>query len=193
MSASKWDARFAKATSPGEPAMVLQENLHLLPSSGLALDLASGLGANALRLAQQGLVTHAWDISSVGLAKLTQFAQDKQVTIHTRCIDLESTFSVDSNLFDSYLFDIIIVSNYLYRPLAKMILQQLKPNGLLFYETFTVDNDSSNGPSNPAFLLKRNELLTLFAPLSVISYREDMDCGDITRGWRNKAYLIAKK
>jgi 2-polyprenyl-3-methyl-5-hydroxy-6-metoxy-1,4-benzoquinol methylase len=33
-----------------------------------ALDLACGLGANALVLAKQGLTTEAWDISAIFIA-----------------------------------------------------------------------------------------------------------------------------
>src|SRR3569832_2422999 len=59
----RWDARYREAGLPGAPATVLLENAHLLPREGTALDLACGLGANALLLAERGLTSHAWDIS----------------------------------------------------------------------------------------------------------------------------------
>lgn len=58
----KWDRLYEKDTST-EVASVLAENSYLLPSQGNALDLACGLGANALFLSEHGLETHAWDIS----------------------------------------------------------------------------------------------------------------------------------
>jgi len=58
----KWNARYRMAdTTVADPAVVLSENLHLLPARGCALDLACGAGANALLLARHGLETHAWD------------------------------------------------------------------------------------------------------------------------------------
>jgi tellurite methyltransferase len=48
---AKWDARYRERDRIPSPALVLSENLHLLPGSGAALDLACGLGENALLLA----------------------------------------------------------------------------------------------------------------------------------------------
>lgn len=50
-----------------QPSQVLLDNSHLLPASGRALDLACGLGANALYLAKRGMTTSAWDLSPVQL------------------------------------------------------------------------------------------------------------------------------
>ena len=49
----------------------LRENIHLLPQiSGNALDLACGMGGNAILLAQESKLTvNAWDISSVAISK----------------------------------------------------------------------------------------------------------------------------
>ncbi len=66
----KWDTRYREAHRVPETALVLSEFQHLLPTSGRALDLACGLGGNALLLAAHGLETHAWDISPVGVERL---------------------------------------------------------------------------------------------------------------------------
>ena len=70
---ARWDQRYADALAPNPPARVLTDNLHLLPAEGDALELACGLGGNALALAGAGLRTQAWDLSPVALAKLTSF------------------------------------------------------------------------------------------------------------------------
>ena len=51
---------------------VLRENMHLLPQGhGRALDLACGMGGNAISLAQGSkLEVLAWDISSVAISKI---------------------------------------------------------------------------------------------------------------------------
>ena len=66
----KWNSRYADRSPADQQACeILQEYAHLLPSDGKALELASGLGGNALFLAQQGLNTTAWDISSLAVEK----------------------------------------------------------------------------------------------------------------------------
>ena len=60
---NKWNLLYNQAdVADYSAAKVLTENHYLLPSTGVALDLACGLGANALYLAQQGLAVTAWDI-----------------------------------------------------------------------------------------------------------------------------------
>ena len=53
------------------PSDAVKENVHLLPQTpGTALDLACGLGGNAIFLAQKShLEVFAWDISSVAICK----------------------------------------------------------------------------------------------------------------------------
>lgn len=74
---AKWDAINSENTETPKAAEVLLYNQHLLPEYGNALDLACGLGANALCLAKQGLWVEAWDVSYIALAKLDEQAQKK--------------------------------------------------------------------------------------------------------------------
>ncbi len=187
MSNEKWDKKYLTAADPGEAVTVLTKNLHLLPDNGRAIDVACGLGANALLMAEQGLQVDAWDYSSVALDRLNQFARQKNLAINTRLIDLETREEWQDK------FDVIVVSNFLFRPLAKQICLALNSNGLLFYETFTQQKCGDHGPSNPEFLLAKNELLSLFIELKPVIYSEERDCGDISQGFRNKAFLIARK
>ena len=69
----KWDAVYSKADTPTTAAEVLARHQHLLPESGRALDLACGLGGNALFLANCGLQVDAWDISAAGLPSIKAF------------------------------------------------------------------------------------------------------------------------
>ncbi|WP_246598886.1 class I SAM-dependent methyltransferase [Methylogaea oryzae] len=163
------------------------DNAHLLPPSGRALDLACGLGGNALLLARLGLRVHAWDISPVAVERLRLAAAEPGLAIDAEVRDAENA------PWPQAFFDVIVVSRFLCRPLAGPIAAALKPGGLLFYQTFVGDKAEGIGPSNPDYLLERNELLRLFAGLRVIAYREEGLVGDMGRGFRNEAMLVAQQ
>ncbi|NIP73528.1 MAG: class I SAM-dependent methyltransferase [Gammaproteobacteria bacterium] len=184
----KWNARYADAEGPGEPAAVLAENLHLLPHGGAALDLACGLGANACLLARRGLETSAWDVSDVAIERLTERAEAQGVTVHVQVRDVAACPPEPAS------FDVIVVARFLERDLANAIMQALRPGGLLFYQTFVRDAvDPGIGPPDPTYRLAVNELLALFRPLQVIVYREEGTVGDTSRGFRNEAMYIGRK
>ncbi len=86
---NQWDKRYSKSEQAGDACWVLSNNLHLLPSKGKALDLACGLGANALCIAELGLKSYAWDASSVALEKLNSFAAQQQLAVNTEQRDIE--------------------------------------------------------------------------------------------------------
>jgi len=179
---SKWDNRYRDADSAPRAALVLSENLHLLPTQGKALDLACGLGGNALLLAQQGLEVEAWDISPVAIEKLTK--QATGLSIQTKVVDITAESLPVGE------FDVIVVSYFLDRRLAPAIIRALRPNGLLFYQTFN-QRLLGRGPSNPAWRLQDKELLSLFAPLSLRYYREDSL--DEEHALADEAMLVAQK
>jgi hypothetical protein len=70
-------------------------------------------------------------------------------------------------------FDLIVVTNYLHRPILPDILGALAPGGLLLYETFALGNERFGGPSNPDFLLRPGELAaTVAGRLEIIEFEE---------------------
>lgn len=170
------------------PARVLAENAHLLsPIGGRALDLACGLGGNALFLARRGFQVDAVDISPVAIGILRTHVEHQGLPIRAWSEDACSmTFPMEE-------YRVIVVSRFLERSLASSILQALEPGGLLFYQTFTAAKLSDEGPRNPDFLLHDNELLQLFAGLSLRYYRDEARVGDIRHGLRDEAYFIGQK
>jgi len=185
---TKWDQRYSNATAPGEPSYSLREFSYLLPETGVALDIACGLGADALFLSQRGLDVHAWDSSQVAIEKLHQFAAQKNLNINAQCRDVSAVPPPAAS------FDVIHVSHFLERELCPAIAAALKPGGLLFYQTFSVEKvDTNHGPSNPDFLLQKNELLRLFSTLQIVVYHELGTLGATDTGLRNRALLIAQK
>jgi SAM-dependent methyltransferase len=185
---AKWDSRHADPGKQPSAALVLTQNRHLLPPQGSALDLACGLGGNALLLAEQGLDVSAWDISPVAIDRLTAAAQRKGLAnLVAEVRDVERDPPMPESL------DVIVVSYFLQRELTTAIIQALKPGGLLFYQTFTRIAVATEGPSNPDFRLGDNELLGLFSPLKLRFYREENRLGDLTQGTRDIAMLVAEK
>ncbi len=182
----RWNARHARASLPPVPA-VLRENAHLLPSTGRALDLACGLGAGALFLAEAGLQVSAWDRSPVAIQRLKQEADRRGLMLDARVRDL----SVQPPEPES--FQVILVAHFLDRTLVPAILQALKPKGLLFYQTFTREAVSSLGPTDPHYRLAPNELLQLFSGLHLRFYREEGRLGDVRRGCRDLALFIGER
>jgi 2-polyprenyl-3-methyl-5-hydroxy-6-metoxy-1,4-benzoquinol methylase len=184
---NKWDARYRAASTMPRPARVLEENAHLLPGHGTALDLACGLGANALTLARAGLQVDAWDISSVAIAALTQQAEREGLAIRATVRD------VLAEPPPAQAYDVIVVSHFLQRELAPALYAALRPGGLLYYQTFVRDKVDDVGPSNADYLLAENELRDLFAELCLRVYREEGRLGDSRRGLRNEALLVGQK
>ena len=184
----KWDQRYSTAEGKSAlPSAVLDENRHLLPAGGKALDMACGRGGNALLLARSGFDVHAWDISPVAIRSLEETAGQEGLNITTEVRD------VIQQPPGAGTFDVITVSYFLERDLALPVSQALRHGGLLFYQTFIRDKVSPEGPDNPDFLLAENELLDLFSSLCVRVYREEGSIGDPQRGFRNEAMLVAQR
>ena len=184
----KWDAIYAQLDVENSlPVSVLTENEFLLPKEGTALDLACGVGANALFLARHGMTVTGWDISIVAIDKLSTHATQQGLNINA----CQEKINVES--FTGSSFDVIVVSRFLDRTLSDAIIEALKPEGLLFYQTFTREKMMQNPPNNPDYLLTENELLTLFSPLRVIFYRENALIGEPLRGLRNETQFVGQK
>lgn len=168
-------------------ARVLADFVHLLPAAGRALDLACGTGGNALLLAQHGLETWAWDISDSAVEQLQTLARDNDIDITVQQRDVVRLPPEPAS------FDVIVVSRFLERGLIPAIIQALREEGLVFYQTFIREKPAGCGPGNPDYLLNANELLVLFNTLHITYYREEGAIGDTRRGFRNEAMLIAQK
>jgi SAM-dependent methyltransferase len=130
-----------------------------------SLDLATGLGANALFLARKGFSVFAVDISDIGLASLTH----RHSNLLPICMDLD-TWDIPSNFFD-----LIINIRFLKRCLFPQIIDGLKPGGVLIAETYLANDpgDSNKRSSYRSYFLQENELLHAFLPLKLIYYHEE--------------------
>ncbi len=184
----RWDTRYADTDyAELQPSRALLENSHLIPQHGSALDLACGMGANALYLAQRGLTTTTWDLSPVAIAALNNRAITEGLALNAEVRDL----SIEPIPADA--FDLICVTNFLERSLCPDIEKALHPGGLLIYQTWTAVKVTNEGPSNPDFLLAENELLRLFPNLAIRYFRDEGNLGDLNQGDRNSSVLVAQK
>jgi SAM-dependent methyltransferase len=181
----KWDGIYQEAEEYPPPAQVLLENAHLLPKSGQALEVACGLGSNALFLATRGFTVTAWDISPVAIEKLRRRAE--RLDVAAQVVDVTTTS------WPQEAFDVIVVSRFLVRSLCPMIAAALKPGGLLYYQTFVRAKVALVGPQDLEYLLEENELLRLFPSLIIRAFRDEAKCGDIRHGFRNEAYLVGER
>jgi SAM-dependent methyltransferase len=156
---SPWVARFAP----------------LVKAGARVLDLAAGGGRHARLFASRGARVVAVDRDADALAALSGASG-----IDVRVLDLETgRWPLAGQTFDA-----IVVVNYLHRPLFPHLRAALAPDGVLLYETFAMGNEAYGRPTNPDFLLCRDELLTLasLAPaITVVAFEQ----GTVEGGARN--------
>jgi len=139
--------------------------LPLIAAGGSVLDLACGQGRHSLLLAERGYRVAAVDRDADALAGISA----KAPGILTRLADLEG----GGWPYHGSVFDGIVVTNYLYRPLLPMLLNALDVNGVLIYETFMVGNERFGKPANPAYLLRPGELLDVVRRrLTVVAFEQ---------------------
>jgi SAM-dependent methyltransferase len=160
-----WDERHREGTAgASEPS--LAEVLPLLPR-GRTLDIASGLGRNAIPLAAAGMRVIAADYSEQAALALRQTARDRRLTIEPVIADIE-----DSWPFRPASFDAVVNVNFLNRAMVPRLIEALKPGGMLFFETFLIDQAEFGHPREPSFMLRHYELREMLSAMELLRYRE---------------------
>jgi SAM-dependent methyltransferase len=135
-----------------------------IQKGGHVLDLACGAGRHALYLTALGFTVEALDIDLTTLR-----SHELPQNISLREADVENApWPYAENVFDA-----IVVTHYLHRPLFAKIIAALKPQGVLIYETFALGNEKFGKPSNPDFLLQPGELLEIVQGAMQVHAYED--------------------
>ena len=183
--AARWDARYRERLAEDrgtedEPHLLLLAQAFRLPSRGRALDIAAGLGRNALWLAEEGLSVLAVDASGVACDHLARRAAALGLPVTALCRDLERDPLPDGP------FDVVVNTLYLQRDLASQIERALAPGGLLLFSTF-VENGTAH-LEHKEYRLTRGELPSLFPSLEVLEFSEDPPHAE-----RPEAALVAAK
>lgn len=166
----RWNAKYVAVEVPPHVApdeWLLEQVAGVNP--GRALELACGLGHNAIWLAQHGWRVDAVDVSPVGLERARSLARTARAHVNWIAADL------DEFVPDADAYDLVVVFRFLDRArLPGLIERALRPGGLLLYETFTTAHivRPDSHMKNPAFALAAGELATLFPHCDPQSYAE---------------------
>ena len=128
---TKWDERYQTedyifGTEPNEFIARIQS---YLPTSGRALDLATGEGRNGVFLALHGLETEGVDMSKVGLLKAQALARKQNVSFTTRLANI-----AEMDMPTAYYAVITSVFCHFMEPQRTQVMQRivnaLQPGGL---------------------------------------------------------------
>lgn len=180
--AFRWNQRYKEEKNwHAHPRDWLVNHIPQIPASGVALDLAMGLGENSAYLAQRGWQVIGVDISSVAV----NIAHKKHPDILAVIADL------NSNLFAACSFDLILNFYFLQRSLLPIFQTWLKPGGYLLMETLTQPIRSIKPDIPLDFLLNEDELRHLFVGWKILDYREGWYANS-SRGSKSIASIFAQ-
>lgn len=181
---AKWEERFRR---PGywagdEPGQFLREILPLVGHPGCALELAMGEGRNAVYLAQQGWRVTGVELTAAGLEKTALLAQSRGVqTWQTSgpegVAPAPGVLLREADLVHGAVpqgpWKLVVVMNFLLRPLLPAIARALPTGGFLVYETYTVRQlEFEGGPRSREYLFDPGELRDAFSHFDILIYRE---------------------
>jgi len=178
------------APDPPSPFVAAQrDRLRETARLGPCLDLACGRGRHARFAAQAGLRVVALDRNAESLRSVAAIARSEALAIAPLRADAESPLGLPLR---AGRFGAVLVTRFLFRPLAPAIEGLLAPGGVLVYETFLARQRSLGaGPKRAAFLLDDGELARLFPHLDVLASEESLRNGGGGDAWL--AGLVARK
>jgi hypothetical protein len=181
--AERWDTRYAEEGEEWlerSPRPLLLDYAHVLPSSGLALDAASGVANNGAYLARLGLRVIALDISEIGLRLAMRRARAEDLDLSAAVYDLSTPW------LPANRFDVIVNFRFLERTTFRIYRQALKSEGWLFFETFVKTAGDSD---RPEYYLDAGELKQAFHDFEILHWKETKIPGSD----RATAQLVARK
>ena len=148
MTPSAWLQRFAPTTA------------------GTALDVACGAGRNLRWLVEAG-----WQVTGVD--------RDSTATMPLRGLAEIIDADIENGPWPlaARQFDLVVVCNYLWRPLFETVKAAVKPGGWLIWETFADGQQTIGRPARADFLLKRGELLRVCDEWRIVAYEDLFEDG----------------
>ena len=163
----RWNARYAAGEYAARihPSPLLAAWMDRLPR-GRALDVACGLGRNAIHLALHGYAVDAMDISGVALARAGERARAAGVEVDWVETDL------DRPDLPRDAYDVVVVARFLSRPLIPRLVDALRPGGHIVYDHHYVTPVAVGGPKSRRYRARPNELLERFRALRILSWEE---------------------
>jgi len=128
-----------------------------------ALDLACGSGRHVRMLSSAGAQVTGVDRDAAALAGLRTLPGVQLI---------EADIEAGPWPLQDRRFDVVVVTNYLWRPLFDRIKAAVAPGGWLIYETFTDGQQTIGRPARREFLLRPGELLAMCADLRVVAFED---------------------
>lgn len=171
----RWDDKWATTSALNLEASSLLTRHAAALTGGEALDLACGLGQNALWLAAQGYQVTALDISPVALARASGEAAARGLSTSVTFVEAD----LDSYELPKAAFDVVTVFRFLDRDLFPAIAASLRSGGWLFYQTYNVRRLETRPEKEPSFLLEPGELEQAFAGLELVESVEEGDLSHV--------------
>jgi SAM-dependent methyltransferase len=176
----RWNNRYQEQPTAREPSAFLRSLADRLPRTGPALEVAGGLGREALWLARRGLDVTLTDVSDVALERAGEAAREAGLALRLQRLDVET------EPLPPGPFALVLCLNFLWRPLFAAVPQVLAPGGLFVFAQPTRSNLQRHPHPSARFLLEDGELPRLLQGLELVSY---------TEGWteegRHEVRLVA--
>ncbi len=171
----KYEARAGTRTLDTDSLLI--DHAILFTGGGYALDVACGMGDNALFLAQQGYTSFGVDASLAGLRHCRRKATTLGLEVLTFVADLESY------PLPNACFDVVVAFRYLDRALVPAIQGALKRGGLLALKTFNRNFLSENPTFPAAYCLRHGELRGWFESWRCVDSNDRPDNRDTQTHW----------
>ena len=151
----RWDPRYADASHKLRrgPHPFLTRHAPPAVAGSRALELACGLGRDALWLAAQGYTVEALDIS-VGALRLAR------TEMLRRGLHGVNFIAADLDVFPlpRHAYDLVCVFRFLDRRLFPAIRDCVRPGGVVIYETLNVRRLDESPETSPERMLELDEL-----------------------------------
>lgn len=175
----RWNKKYLQGFEADREPSKLVVDYYRYANVGRALDIAAGVGRNSLFLATNGFMVDSVDISDVAVEKLK--------SLHPNITPIQADLKEYRPKAEYY--DLVLNINFLERSLFPYIIECLRKDGVLIFETFL---EGSPSKTTRDFLLRENELIHSFLKLSVIYYEEKTVINHKGEEAK-KAYLVARK
>ena len=165
--AERWEARYQAGTAAyaAQPSAFVLDWLPRLPR-GRALDVACGLGATAMALAEAGFEVTAIDIAPTALARARAEAERRGVSVDWQCADLSGL------RLPAAQYDLIVNIHFVNRDLVAQFADALQPGGHVLFEQHLRWPQPVAGPGSDHFRLRSGELRHLLWQLTLVHYEE---------------------
>ncbi len=173
---------------PIAPERFLIDNFHLLPK-GLALDVAMGEGRNAIFLATRGFDVDGVDVDATAVKRARTSARRLGSSIRGVVGNVED----GTYIIPVETYDVIVVFNYLHRPLFNDIRDGLKPGGVTVFRAPAAEPPLPVPREGSARLLRPGELKSVFDDWEILALREEIEPPAFGRARRALAGIVARK